>query len=196
MDILEQIKGVMEVEYSSIKELTSHIGPEFEEAIRLIDQCTGKVVVTGVGKSGHIGKKIAATMASTGTPTFFMHSTEGIHGDLGMVQKDDLVILISNSGETNEVLSLLPSLTKIGNKTIAITSKEGSTLAKSCDVALTYHYEAEADHLKLAPTTSSTLTLVIGDALAATLSILKDFEKKDFHLYHPGGSLGQELSSK
>jgi arabinose-5-phosphate isomerase len=156
--------------------------------------CKGKVIVTGVGKSGHIGKKIAASLASTGTPAFFVHSTEGVHGDLGMIQQEDVVILISNSGETKEVLSLLPTLEKIGSKRISITSKEKSTLALSCDVVLAYQYEGEADHLGLAPTISSTLTLVIGDALAVALSILKDFKKEDFHLYHPGGSLGQQLT--
>lgn len=119
-----------------------------------------------------------------------------MHGDLGMIEKEDIVILISNSGETVEVLNLLPSLSKIGSKKIAITSKGASTLAKSCDVALTYEYVSEADHLGLAPSTSSTITLVIGDALAIALSKLKFFTKEDFHLYHPGGSLGKQLSKK
>jgi arabinose-5-phosphate isomerase len=196
MGIIDEIKRVIEKEAAAIKSLSDQVGPNFELAVNLIQKCKGKVVITGVGKSGHIGKKIAASLASTGTPAFFVHSTEGVHGDLGMIQKEDVVILISNSGETSEVLSLLPSLIKIGSRTIVITSKEKSTLAESCDVALTYNYESEADHLGLAPTTSSTITLVIGDALAAVVSSLKDFKKEDFHLYHPGGSLGAQLTNK
>jgi arabinose-5-phosphate isomerase len=196
MDLLEQIKRVIEVEAASIKALSEQIGPNFEEALNLLLNCKGKVIISGVGKSGHIGKKIAASLASTGTPAFFVHSTEGLHGDLGMIQKEDLVILISNSGETSEVISLIPSLLKIGSKSIAITSKTDSTLSQFCDVALTYQYHSEADHLGLAPTTSSTVTLVIGDALAVALSISKNFKKEDFHLYHPGGSLGKKLSNQ
>lgn len=196
MDLLSYIKNAIDVEADSIKKLSENVGPEFETAVNLLSNCKGKVVITGVGKSGHIGKKIAASFASTGTPAFFVHSTEGVHGDLGMIQKEDVVIMISNSGETGEVLSLLPSLTKIGCKKIAITSKKASTLAEACDVTLTYQYDREADALGLAPTTSSTITLVIGDALAITLSILKGFKKEDFHLYHPGGSLGKQLSEK
>ncbi|WP_040205218.1 KpsF/GutQ family sugar-phosphate isomerase [Neobacillus jeddahensis] len=196
MSILLEMKRVMELEASSIKALSEKLGANYEEAVNLIFNCTGKVIVTGVGKSGHVGKKIAASLASTGTPAFFVHSTEGVHGDLGMIQQDDVVIMISNSGETKEVLSLMPSLEKIGSKRIAITSKPESTLAKFCDVALAYEYEKEADHLRLAPTTSSTITLVIGDALAVALSILKDFKKEDFHIFHPGGSLGKQLSNE
>ncbi|MGG1675657.1 SIS domain-containing protein [Neobacillus sp. NRS-1170] len=196
MDLLNEIKRVIEVEAASIKALSEQIGPSFTEALALLAECKGKVIVSGVGKSGHIGKKMAASLASTGTPAFFVHSTEGLHGDLGMIQKEDVVILISNSGETSEVLGLLPSLLKIGCKTIAITSRIDSSLSQFCDVALTYQYTSEADHLGLAPTTSSTVTLVIGDALAVALSMSKSFKKEDFHLYHPGGSLGKKLSSQ
>ncbi|SFB11772.1 arabinose-5-phosphate isomerase [Lentibacillus halodurans] len=196
MGILDRINRVIEIEATSITELSKQIGPDYELAVNMINDCSGKVVVTGVGKSGHAGKKIAATLASTGTPAFFVHSTEGIHGDLGMIQKEDIVIMISNSGETSEVISLLPSLIKIGSRNIAITSKKNSTLADACDIALTYQYESEADHLGLAPTTSSTIALVIGDVLAASLSELKNFSKDDFHVYHPGGSLGEQLSRK
>jgi arabinose-5-phosphate isomerase len=194
MNILNYVKNVIDIEASSIKELSDQIGPEFETAVNLLLNTKGKVIITGVGKSGHIGKKIAASLASTGTPAFFVHSTEGVHGDLGMIQEEDIVIMISNSGETSEVLSLLPSLEKIGSKKIALTSKKDSTLAVACDVALTYKFDREADSLGLAPTTSSTITLVIGDALAIALSILKGFKKEDFHLFHPGGSLGKKLS--
>jgi arabinose-5-phosphate isomerase len=196
MAIVDYLKRVIELEASSIKGLSGQIGPSYEQAINIILECKRKVVVTGVGKSGHVGKKIAASLASTGTPAFFVHSTEGVHGDLGMIEKEDIVIMISNSGETAEVLNLLPALKKIGAKTIAITSRHDSTLAALCDVALTYKYSMEADHLGLAPTTSSTVTLVLGDALAATLSRIRGFKKEDFHLYHPGGSLGQQLSEK
>lgn len=148
----------------------------------------------GVGKSGHIGSKIAATLSSTGTPSFFVHSTEALHGDLGMIEEKDITILISNSGETNEVLNTIPSIQKIGAKIISITRNSESTLAKNSDVALTYAYDTEADHLNLAPTTSSTLCLVIGDCLATAVSENKGFKSEDFHLYHPGGSLGKQLS--
>ncbi|WP_188454911.1 KpsF/GutQ family sugar-phosphate isomerase [Virgibacillus oceani] len=195
MTIINDVKQAIEVEADAIKALADQAGPEYEEAVSLIQNSKGKVVITGVGKSGHMGKKIAASLSSTGTPAFFVHSTEGVHGDLGMIEKEDVVIMISNSGETAEVLSLLPSLGKIGSKKIAITSKKASTLAKNSDVALTYHYAKEADHLGLAPTTSSTLTLVIGDALAVALSKAKEFKNEDFHLYHPGGSLGKKLSN-
>jgi arabinose-5-phosphate isomerase len=194
MNVLEEVKRVIEMEATALQLLVGQIGPEYEAAIKLLQQCKGKVVVTGVGKSGHVGKKIAASLASTGTPSFFIHSTEGVHGDLGMIEEEDVVILISNSGETAEVLSLLPSLNRIGAKRIAITSNRESTLSQSCNVSIIYQYTKEADHLGLAPTTSATMTLVIGDALAVTLSKLQDFKKGNFHLYHPGGSLGQQLS--
>ncbi|MFC5464647.1 KpsF/GutQ family sugar-phosphate isomerase [Lederbergia graminis] len=194
MTVLQDVKKAIEIEAAAVKALAENVGPEFEEAIKLIQNCTGKVIVTGVGKSGHVGKKIAASLASTGTPAFFVHSTEGVHGDLGMIEEKDVVIMISNSGETAEVLNLLPSLSVIKPKKIAITKNADSSMAKACDVALTYKYETEADHLGLAPTTSSTLALVIGDALAVGLCKAQGFTKENFHLYHPGGSLGKQLS--
>lgn len=194
MENILNVKDVIEKEAHALLHLADNIGKDYEDAIDLLHSCEGKVVISGVGKSGHVGKKIAASLSSTGTPSFFVHSTEGVHGDLGMIQEKDIVILISNSGETAEVLSLIPSIKKIGSKIIAITSKRESTLASVADVVLSYQYNGEADPLNLAPTTSSTLTLVIGDALAVTLSKLKTFKKEDFHLYHPGGSLGQRLS--
>lgn len=196
MNVIDSLRDVIKAESVAMQMLPEQIEESFEKAVQLIWNCKGKVILSGVGKSGHIGKKIAASLASTGTPAFFVHATEGLHGDLGMIQKDDVVILISNSGETEEVLSLLPSLKKIGSVLIAITSNKNSTLAKYCDTALTYQYDREADHLGLAPTTSTTLTLVIGDALAIVLSKLRNFRKEDFHLYHPGGSLGRQLSNK
>lgn len=196
MESILNIKNVIEKEANALLKLSENIGGDYDDAINLLKTCQGKVIISGVGKSGHIGKKIAASLSSTGTPSFFVHSTEGVHGDLGMIEEKDMVILISNSGETSEVLSVIPSIKKIGSKIIAITSRRESTLAKEANVVLTYQYDSEADALNLAPTTSSTLTLVIGDALAVTLSNLKNFKKEDFHLYHPGGSLGKQLSSK
>jgi arabinose-5-phosphate isomerase len=196
MNNILNIKNVIEKEANALLTLSDHIGGDYDDAINLLLSCKGKVVISGVGKSGHIGKKIAASLSSTGTPSFFVHSTEGVHGDLGMIQEKDIVILISNSGETSEVLSVIPTIKKIGSKIIAITSNRNSTLADEAEVVLTYQYDGEADPLNLAPTTSATLTLVIGDALAVTLSTLKNFKKEDFHLYHPGGSLGKQLSSK
>src|SRR5690625_3171510 len=195
-DIIENIKEVINSEALAIKGLNNQISISYVKAIELIEKCTGKVVVTGVGKSGHIGKKIAATLSSTGTPAFFIHSTEGIHGDLGMIEENDVVILISNSGETDEVLSLLPSLKKMQTKLIVITSNECSSLAQYSDAVLAYQYDGEADPLGLAPTNSSTISLVIGDALAVTLSKRKHFTEENFHLYHPGGSLGERIATK
>lgn len=196
MEIIDELKRVIKVEAEAVDKLGDQIDESFEKAVKIIFESRGKVVVTGVGKSGHIGEKFAATLASTGTPAFFVHSIEGVHGDLGMIQEEDVVILISNSGETQEVMNLLPTLRRIGSKKIVITSKRNSTLAKNADVTLLYSYSNEADHLKLAPTTSSTLTLVIGDALASSLSKLKKFDADDFRLYHPGGNLGKQLSNK
>lgn len=194
MSLIDDIKKAIQIEAEAVSALKDQINLKYEQAVELLRNTKGKVIVTGVGKSGHIGKKIAASLSSTGTPTFFVHSTEGVHGDLGMIEKKDTVILISNSGETIEVLNLLPSLKIIGSKLISITSNAHSTLAKESDISLNYQYEKEADHLGLAPTTSSSMTLAIGDALAVTLSKVKAFENEDFHLYHPGGNLGKQLS--
>lgn len=196
MKELEIFKNCLKDEGEAILENIDAFGDEILEAVKLIQNMKGHLIVTGVGKSGHIGEKIAASMASTGTPSFFMHATEGVHGDLGMVTKDDVVLLISNSGETKEVLAILPTLKKLGVKTISLTKDHNSTLAKSSDVSLSYRYSREADDLHLAPTVSSTLTLAVGDALAVTLSKLKNFTPEDFHLYHPGGSLGKQLEKK
>src|SRR5699024_12170586 len=194
-EIIDSIKKVILTESESLIKLPNSLNNSYLEAIQLLKQCKGKVVVTGVGKSGHVGKKMAATFSSTGTPSFFMHSTEGVHGDLGMITEQDTVILISNSGETDEVLDLIPTIKKINAKMISITSAKHSTLGKNVDVSLEYKYVEEADHLELAPTSSSTMALVIGDALAVTLSKLKNFDREDFHLYHPGGSLGRQLNN-
>ncbi len=195
MDVLKLLKEAAQVEAEAAARLVDQLDQSFVDAVQLIQQCEGKVVVSGVGKSGLIGRKIAASLASTGTPAFFVHASEAVHGDSGMIEARDVVILLSNSGETSEVLNLLPVLEQIGCKKIAITSGRDSTLARACDLALIYTYEREADHLNLAPTTSAVLTLIIGDALAVTLSVLKGFGQKDFYRYHPGGSLGAQLSN-
>jgi arabinose-5-phosphate isomerase len=195
MDVLKLLKEAAQVEAEAAARLVDQLDQSFVDAVQLIQQCEAKVVVSGVGKSGLIGRKIAASLASTGTPAFFVHASEAVHGDSGMIEARDVVILLSNSGETSEVLNLLPVLEQIGCKKIAITSGRDSTLARACDLALIYTYEREADHLNLAPTTSAVLTLIIGDALAVTLSVLKGFGQKDFYRYHPGGSLGAQLSN-
>ena len=195
MDVLKLLKEAAQVEAEAAARLVDQLDQSFVDAVELIQQCEGKVVVSGVGKSGLIGRKIAASLASTGTPAFFVHASEAVHGDSGMIEARDVVILLSNSGETSEVLNLLPVLEQIGCKKIAITSGRDSTLARACDLALIYTYEREADHLNLAPTTSAVLMLIIGDALAVTLSVLKGFGQKDFYRYHPGGSLGAQLSN-
>jgi len=195
-EVIESLKSVIQNESDSLSQLSDSIDKKYVAAVELIKKCKGKLVITGVGKSGHIGKKIAATFSSTGTPSFFMHSTEGVHGDLGMITENDVVILISNSGETSEVLNLIPTIREINVKMISITSNNNSTLGENVNVSLEYNYLKEADHLQLAPTSSSTMALVIGDALAITVSKLIDFRKEDFHLYHPGGSLGKKLSKE
>jgi len=184
---------VLEIEAAAINAMTTRIDHQFARAIDLMQGCTGKVVVTGMGKSGHIGNKIAATMASTGTPAFFLHPAEGIHGDLGIVTRDDVVIAMSNSGETGELLSILPSLKRIGVPIIALTGKADSTLAKSAEVFLDISVAEEACPLGLAPTASTTATLAMGDALAVALLDRKGFKEADFALSHPGGALGRRL---
>lgn len=196
MDLLKVFKDCLIAESQAIKDNAEKFGNEIIEVIETMLHCKGKVVVTGVGKSGHIGQKIAATLASTGTPAFFMHATEGVHGDLGMISKNDVVLLISNSGNTEELTNLFPSLNRIGCKKIVITSNENAYLTQKCDNKIIYAYDKEADHLSLAPTVSSTLNLAIGDALAVTLSKLKKFSNDEFHLYHPGGTLGKKLEKK
>lgn len=192
-DVLFSIKEVMEEEIKAIKNVCENLDENYEKAVDLIHNCKGKVVFTGVGKSGHIGEKLAATFASTGTPAFFVHSTEALHGDLGMIEEKDIVIAISNSGETKEVLSIISSIKYIGSKIISITGNNNSSLAKESDVALEAKVDHEADPLNLAPTSSSTVALVLGDALAITLSQLKEFKRESFAVFHPGGSLGKRL---
>lgn len=193
MSIKDMISEVMESEINSIIGVKENIDDSYEQAVEKILNCKGKVIFLGVGKSGHIGRKLAATFASTGTPAFFVHATEAVHGDLGMIEKGDIVIAISNSGETKEVLNTLPSIEMIGATLLSMTGNKNSTLAKKSDISIEVRIDGEADQHNLAPTSSSTATLVVGDALAVTLSRMKGFKKEDFGLYHPGGSLGKQL---
>ena len=189
----EQAKKVLRIEADAVARLIERLDDNFDRAIDLIMNCKGRVVVTGMGKSGHIGSKIAATLASTGTPALFLHPAEGIHGDLGMVTKGDIVIALSNSGETEELSRMLPSLKRIGIKIIALTGNTDSTLAKNSDVVIDVGVKEEACPLGLAPTASTTATLAMGDALAVVLLDRRGFKEEDFACYHPGGSLGKRL---
>lgn len=193
MTILEQAAQVLEQEAGAILQLSKDLDHRFEDAVNLILAIKGRVICTGMGKSGHIARKIAATMASTGTPAFFVHPGEGLHGDLGMVTEDDVVLAFSNSGETGEILSLLPSLRRIGAKIICVVGNEQSTLAKNSDVVLHAAIEREACPLNLAPTTSTTVALALGDALAICLLQKHHFKPENFAVFHPGGSLGRKL---
>jgi len=190
---IEQAKSVLRIEADAVARLIDHLDENFDKAVDLIMNCKGRVVVTGMGKSGHIGNKIAATLASTGTPALFLHPAEGIHGDLGMVTKGDLVIALSNSGETEELSRMLPSLKRIGIKIIALTGNLESTLARNSDVVIYVGVKEEACPLGLAPTASTTATLAMGDALAVVLLNRRGFREEDFACFHPGGSLGKRL---
>ncbi len=190
-----QVSGrrVLEIESKAVTRLIGRIGQGFVDAVEMCAGTDGHIVVMGMGKSGLIGKKIAATLASTGSPAFFLHPAEGIHGDVGMVSRKDVVLIISNSGETEEVLRILPSIKRWGLKTIVLTGCVNSTLAKMGDVVLDVSVEEEACSLGLAPTASTTATLAMGDALAVALLEKKGFQKEDFATFHPGGTLGRTL---
>src|SRR5512135_1203080 len=191
--MLEHARKVLRIEAEAILALVDKLDGGFTRAVNLILKCRGRVVVTGMGKSGHIGNKIAATLASTGTPALFLHPAEGIHGDLGMVTKGDVVIALSNSGETEELSRMLPSLKRIGIKIIALTGSTESTLAKNSDVVIDVGVKEEACPLGLAPTASTTATLAMGDALAVALLEQRGFREEDFACFHPGGTLGKKL---
>ena len=191
--ILEKAKKVIRIEAEALLSLADAINGEFEKAVRLILASRGRVVVTGMGKSGLIGQKIASTMASTGTPAFFLHPAEGIHGDLGMIMKGDVVIAISNSGETEEVVRILPIIKRLGASLVAMTGNPSSNLAKAGDVFLDISVKEEACPLGLAPTASTTATLAMGDALSVALLMERGFNAEDFALFHPGGALGKKL---
>ena len=193
MDIKKLAQEVFEIESKEVANLSKRLTDDFEKAINAILQSSGKLIVSGMGKSGIIGKKIAATLASTGTPSFFLHPGEAYHGDLGMIEENDIVLLISNSGETDEVLKLIPFLKHQKNCTISMSCSDDSTLAKNTNYHLNIAVDKEACPLFLAPTSSTTATLVMGDALAVTLMKLRDFKEENFAKFHPGGSLGKRL---
>src|SRR5210317_1749687 len=184
---------VLRIEASAIEALKSRIDNDFVRACHYMLECEGRVVVIGMGKSGHIGGKIAATLASTGTPAFFMHPAEASHGDLGMITRNDLLLAVSYSGETDEVVTILPLIKRMGAKLISMTGKPNSTLAKAADVHLDVSVSEEACPLNLAPTASTTATLAMGDALAVALLECRGFTAEDFALSHPSGSLGKKL---
>ena len=186
-------KNVIDIEANAIAELSQYIDDNFIHACKTMLACQGRVIVIGMGKSGHIGGKIAATLASTGTPAFFVHPGEASHGDLGMITAEDVVLAISNSGETNEVLAIIPVIKRIGATLISMTGSIDSTLAKVADTHINVSVSQEACPLGLAPTSSTTATLVMGDALAVSLLSARGFTEDDFALSHPGGSLGKKL---
>ncbi|WP_063701679.1 KpsF/GutQ family sugar-phosphate isomerase [Pseudoalteromonas gelatinilytica] len=196
MNTLEIAKRVISNEIDALHAISEQLDEQFDAAIKLILNTQGRTIICGMGKSGIIGKKIAASFASTGTPSFFMHPGEAFHGDLGMITPDDVFIAISNSGETDEVLKLLPFLKDNHNKIIAITGNPASTLAKNAHYHLNIAVPAEACPLQLAPTSSTTATLVMGDALTIALMELRGFQPENFARFHPGGSLGRKLLSK
>ena len=196
MNILEIAKEVFKIEANEIANLSNLLTIEFKETVEAIFNSNGKLIVSGMGKSGLIGKKIAATMASTGTPSFFLHPAEAYHGDLGMVEKSDIVLLISNSGETDEILRVIPFLKSQKNIIIGMSGDINSTLAKNSTYHLNIGIKKEACPLQLAPTSSTTATLVMGDALAIALMKIRGFRDSDFAQFHPGGSLGRRLLTK
>ena len=196
MDSIKEAKRVLRVEAQSILDLAERIDENFSRAVDLLYHCKGKVVLMGMGKSGLVGRKIASTFASTGTPSFFLHPAEGLNGDFGMLAKEDVIIAISNSGETRELLEVLPLIKRYGNRLITLTGNSSSTLAKGGDVHLDVRVKEEACPLGLAPTASTTATLALGDALAVALMEKRDFKKEDFAILHPGGALGKMLLLK
>lgn len=192
-DFIQAGKEVLNIERQGLEQLDQYINDDFTQACQLISHCLGKIVVMGIGKSGHIGKKMAATFASTGTPAFFVHPAEASHGDLGMVGAGDVVIAISNSGEASEILALIPVLKRLHVSLICMTSKPESAMGRAADIHLCVKVPQEACPLGLAPTSSTTATLVMGDALAVALLKARGFTMEDFALSHPGGALGRKL---
>ncbi len=192
-DIVAAARRVLDIEARALDALSGRLGEDFAAAVRLVLDSTGRVIVSGLGKSGHIARKIAATMASTGTPAYFVHAAEALHGDLGMIHRDDVLIALSNSGETAELLAVVPLVRRQGGRTIAMTGKPDSTLARLADVHLDAGVAMEACSLNLAPTASTTCALALGDALAVALLDARGFREDDFARSHPGGALGRRL---
>ena len=193
LQIIERARRVLAIEADAINALSARIDGAFYDACCLIKRGAGRLVVTGMGKSGHIARKIAATLASTGTPAFYVHPGEAAHGDLGMITSQDVVLALSNSGESDEIIALLPSLSRLGVPLIAMTGNPESTMARECHIHLYAGVEQEACPLNLAPTASTTVALALGDALAVVLLEARGFRSEDFALSHPGGSLGRRL---
>lgn len=196
MDYRERAKEIFRAEIEELKTLGESIDENFEKAINLIYNCHGKLVVMGIGKTGIIGHKIAASLASTGTPAIFVNAAEAVHGDLGMIASQDVVMLVSNSGETNEILNVIPPLRAIGVSLIAMTGDVDSKLAQACDLTLNIHVDHEVCPLGLAPTTSTTATTLMGDALLVCLMEKRQFKAENFAVYHPGGALGRKLMGR
>lgn len=186
-------RQVIETEAAALRALADRLDERFDAAVRRLGACTGRVIVTGMGKSGIISRKIAATLASTGTPAFFLHPAEAVHGDLGVVQDDDVVVALSHSGETSEILRLIDTIRRVGAGLVCLTGAPESTLARTADVTLDCGVRAEACPLNLAPTASTTAALALGDAIAMTLLVRKGFRQEDFAHLHPGGGLGKRL---
>lgn len=195
-ELLEIGRRVLTDEADALNSAASRTGMELVKAAHLVSRCKGRVVVTGLGKSGHVGRKAAATFASLGVPAFFLHATEGSHGDLGMVCNNDLGIFVCNSGETHEVIALIPYFKRIAAPIIAVTGNVNSTLAKEADVVLNTHVEREAEPLNLAPTSSTTLQMAMCDAIAGMTTLLIGLKKEDFARFHPGGTLGKSLLTR
>lgn len=195
-EIIEIAKNIISTEIKGLEKLTNSLGNEFVEAAHMIYEGKGKVVITGIGKTGAIGRKMAATLASTGTTTIFMNSTEGLHGDLGMINSEDIVIGISNSGESDEILHIMPAIKNIGARIIAMTGNVNSRLAKEAELVLFCGVDSEGCPLNLAPMASTTSAIALGDALAGVLMRMRNFQPQNFAMYHPGGSLGRRLLSR
>ena len=196
LDLLSSAKKLMLTEANEIINSSKNLNLEIVKAASEIFACQGRVVVVGLGKSGHVGRKISATLASLGTPSFFLHAAEASHGDLGMVRREDIGLFISNSGASSEIVSLLPHFRRTGAKLIAVTGAMSSPLAGNADIVINAHVDSEGDPLQLAPMSSTTLELVLGDALAALVTILRGLRREDFALFHPGGSLGRKLLTR
>jgi arabinose-5-phosphate isomerase len=195
-DLIQSAQRTIRLEMEAVEGLLGFVDAEFVRACEMILASRGRVVVVGMGKSGHIGRKVAATLASTGTPAFFVHPAEASHGDMGMITRDDIILALSNSGTTNEIVTLLPLIKRLGIKMISLTGNPTSTLAKAADISLNAHVEHEACSLNLAPTSSTTASLVMGDALAVALLDARGFTAEDFAFSHPGGALGRRLLLK
>ena len=193
---LDCAREVLDIEIQGIEAVKAQLDESFSRALALFASCSGRVVITGLGKSGLVARKIAATLSSTGTPSFFLHPVEGAHGDLGMIRKEDVVLAISNSGETDELNAILPALKVQGVAVVGVTRDPGSSLGRMSDIVLTVKVPREACPMGLAPTASTTACLALGDALAVCLMRIKDFGREDFHRFHPGGSLGKRLASR